>query len=36
MMKLHKLKTNDSFVKGVELWGWYLNLAGVQLQAIIN
>jgi hypothetical protein len=33
-MKLNKLKTKDSFVKGVELWSWYLNLTRVQLYAI--
>jgi hypothetical protein len=33
-MKLNKLKTKDSSVKDVELQGWYLNLAGVQLHAI--
>jgi len=33
-MKLNKLKTKDSSVKDIELRGWYLNLAGVQLHAI--
>jgi hypothetical protein len=33
-MKLNELKTKDSFVKGAELWSWYLNLIGVQLHAI--
>ena len=27
-MKLSKLKTKDSFVKGTEVWGWHLNLVG--------
>jgi hypothetical protein len=33
-MNLNKLIAKDSYVKGVELWGWYLNLIGVKLYAI--
>jgi len=28
-MKLKKLKNKDSFIKGTDLWGWYLYLEGV-------
>jgi hypothetical protein len=33
-MKLSKLKIKNSFVKGVELYDWYLNLKGMQFYAI--
>jgi hypothetical protein len=33
-MKLSKLKIKNSFVKGVELYGWYLNLKGMQFYTI--